>query len=110
MIASNVKVLSFFAGGEPLTSTSGKYADVYDPSTGEVIAQTPLCTEEEVNRAIQCAKQAFPAGADTPAIKRVQVLYNFTALIDKHLDELTHMLCAENGKVWDESQGDILQA
>lgn len=110
MIATNVRTLSYFAGGEPLQSASGKFADVIDPSTGEVLAQTPLCTEAEVDRAIQCAKRAFPAWADTPAIKRAQVLYRFRDLIDKNLDELTHMLCAENGKVWDEAQGDVLKA
>jgi len=110
MIASTVKTLGFWAGGEQLQSASGKYADVLDPSTGEVIAQTPLCTEAEVDRAIQAAKAAFPKWSDTPAIKRVQVLYNFRNLIDEHLDELTRMLCAENGKVWEESQGDILKA
>ena len=102
MIATNVKTLSYWAGGQQLQSASGKYADVFNPSTGEVLAQTPLCTEEEVNRAIQAASAAFPAWANTPAIKRVQVLYNFRSLIDEHLDELTHTLCAENGKVWDE--------
>jgi malonate-semialdehyde dehydrogenase (acetylating) / methylmalonate-semialdehyde dehydrogenase len=110
MIATNVKTLSYFAGGEPLQSASGKYADVFDPSTGEVIAQTPLCTEEEVGRAIRAARDAFPAWADTPAIKRAQVLYNFRNLIDRHVDELTRLLCAENGKVWDESAGDVLKA
>ena len=110
MIASAVKALSYFAGGEPLQSASGKFADVYDPSTGQVIAQTPLCTEEEVGRAIECAKRAFPGWAGTPAIKRAQVLYQFRDLIDRHLDELTHTLCAENGKVWEEAQGDILKA
>ena len=110
MITTSVEVLSYFAGGERLTSTSGKFADVYDPSTGEVIAQTPLCTEEEVKRAIEAAKAAYPAWSDTPAIKRVQVLYNFRNLIDKHLDELTRMVCMENGKVWEEAAGDVLKA
>jgi malonate-semialdehyde dehydrogenase (acetylating)/methylmalonate-semialdehyde dehydrogenase len=110
MIASEVKTLSFFAGGESLASTSGKYADVFDPSTGQVIAQTPLCTAEEVNRAVQAAKDAYPAWADTPAIKRVQVLYNFRNLIDRHLDELTLLLATENGKMWEEAQGDVLKA
>ena len=110
MITTSVEVLSYFAGGERLTSTSGKFADVYDPSTGEVIAQTPLCTEEEVKRAIEAAKTAYPAWSDTPAIKRVQVLYNFRNLIDKHLDELTRLVCTENGKVWEEAAGDVLKA
>jgi malonate-semialdehyde dehydrogenase (acetylating) / methylmalonate-semialdehyde dehydrogenase len=110
MIATTVKTLGYWAGGQQLQSTSGKYADVFNPSTGEVLAQTPLCTEEEVNQAIQAASAAFPAWSNTPAIKRVQVLYKFRSLIDEHLDELTHLLCSENGKVWDEAQGDILKA
>ncbi len=110
MIASEMKVLSFFADGEPQASSSGKHADVFDPSTGRVIAQAPLCTQEEVNRAVESAKNAYPAWADTPAINRVQVLYKFRDLIDRHLDELTLLVCTENGKVWDEAKGDVLKA
>jgi len=110
MIATNVKTLSYFVGGKALQSASGKFADVFDPSTGEVMAQTPLCTEAEVDRAIQCAKDAFPGWSNTPAIKRTQVLYNFRKPDDQHLDELTRLVCAENGKVWDEALGDVLKA
>jgi malonate-semialdehyde dehydrogenase (acetylating) / methylmalonate-semialdehyde dehydrogenase len=110
MIASDVKQLCYFADGQAKTSSSGKYADIYDPSTGQVIAQTPLCTQEEVDRAIQSAKNAYPAWSDTPAIKRVQILYNFRDLIDEHLDELTRLVATENGKVWDEALGDVLKA
>lgn len=110
MIANQVRVLSFFSGGRWLESSSGNFADVYDPSTGSIVARTPLCTEDEVNEAIESAKNAYPAWADTPAIDRVQVLYRFRDLIDRHLDELTLLLCTENGKVWDEARGDVLKA
>ena len=43
-------------------------------------------------------------------MKRVQVLYKFRDLIDCHLDELTRMVATENGKVWEEAQGDVLKA
>jgi malonate-semialdehyde dehydrogenase (acetylating)/methylmalonate-semialdehyde dehydrogenase len=107
---SEVTTLRFSAGGQMRLSHSGKYADILDPSSGEVIARTPLCTEDEVNFAIQSAKEAFPGWADTPAMKRVQVLYKFRDLIDEHLDELTGMVCTENGKVWEEALGDVLKA
>jgi malonate-semialdehyde dehydrogenase (acetylating)/methylmalonate-semialdehyde dehydrogenase len=109
MIAE-LTTLRLFVDGQPKSSDSGKYADIFDPSTGQVIARTPLCTEEEVNHAIQSAKDAFPAWAETPAMKRVQLLYKFRDLIDQHMDELTQLVCTENGKVWDEAQGDILKA
>ena len=51
----------YFAGGEWLDTKSGKYMPVYNPSTGEVQAEVPCCTADEVAYAIQCAKEAFPS-------------------------------------------------
>jgi malonate-semialdehyde dehydrogenase (acetylating)/methylmalonate-semialdehyde dehydrogenase len=109
-MVAELTTLKLFIDGQARESASGKYADIMDPSSGQVIARTPLCTEQEVNLAIQSAKEAFPAWADAPALKRVQVLYKFRDLIDEHLDELTRMVCTENGKVWDEARGDVLKA
>jgi malonate-semialdehyde dehydrogenase (acetylating) / methylmalonate-semialdehyde dehydrogenase len=86
-----------------------KYMNCYDPSTGAVIALAPQCTEEEVQEAIRSAVDAFPAWSDKPVGQRVQVLFKMKALIDKHLEELTHLLAKENGKKWDEAMGDVLK-
>ncbi len=83
--------------------------DCFNPSTGEVIALAPQCTAEEVESAIMAAQVAYPAWADTPVSKRVQVLYKMKTLVDKHLEELTYLLCSEEGKNWNESMGDILK-
>jgi malonate-semialdehyde dehydrogenase (acetylating)/methylmalonate-semialdehyde dehydrogenase len=104
-----VKKLKYCVDGEWLESKSGKYMDCYDPSMGEVIAQTPQCTAGEVDSAVAAAKAAFPAWADTPPSQRVQVLFRMKALVDQHLDELTLLLATENGKVWNEAMGDVLK-
>jgi malonate-semialdehyde dehydrogenase (acetylating) / methylmalonate-semialdehyde dehydrogenase len=104
-----VKKLQYFAGGEWLDSETTKWMDCYNPSTGEVIAQAPQCTGAEVEQAIACAQEAFPAWADTPPSKRVQVLFRMKTLLDKHLDELTYLCAKEHGKVWDEAMGDVLK-
>jgi malonate-semialdehyde dehydrogenase (acetylating)/methylmalonate-semialdehyde dehydrogenase len=103
------KKLKYCVDGEWLDSKSGKYMDCYDPSRGEVIAQTPQCTAAEVESAVMAAKAAFPAWADTPPNQRVQVLFRMKALVDQHLDELTRLLATENGKVWNEAMGDVLK-
>ena len=102
-----VQRLRFFADGQWQQSATDKYMDVYDPSTGEVIAQTPCCTEKEVHAAIQSAKKAFPAWSQTPVMKRAQVLYRFRELLEAHVDELTRMVARENGKVWEEARGHL---
>jgi malonate-semialdehyde dehydrogenase (acetylating)/methylmalonate-semialdehyde dehydrogenase len=105
----NIKKLQFLAGGKWRESKTTKFMDIYDPSTGATIARTPCCTEDEVKLAIQSAADAFPAWSDTPAVKRAQVLYKFRDLLEKNLDELTRILCTENGKAWEESSGDVLK-
>ena len=105
-----MKTLQYFAGGKWFTSETEKYMDVYNPSTGEVIAKAPCCTQDEVETAIQAAKKAFPQWSSTPVLKRVQILYRLRELLVEHLDELTELCATENGKAWGDAQGDVLKA
>lgn len=106
---AQIKQLKYFAGGEWLESKTEKYMDVYNPSTGEVIAKTPCCTSDEVEYAIKCAKEAFGPWSNTPVMKRVQVLYKFRELLIEHMDELSKLCALEHGKVLSEAKGDILK-
>ncbi len=101
--------LKVFINGEFISSKTQKFMPVYDPSVGEVIAEAPCCTMEEVHAAIAAAKDAFPGWSATPCAKRVEVLYKFRDLLVQHMDELTYMLCRENGKTYEESRGDLLK-
>ncbi len=102
--------LKIFINGEWKDSKTDKYMDIYDPSIGEVIAQTPCCTVDEVDQAIGAAQEAFKTWSVTPVMKRVQVLYKVRALIEEHMDELTELVARENGKSWDDAKGDVLKA
>ena len=104
---SKIKQMKYFAGGEWLDTKTGKYTPVYNPSTGEIQAEIPSCSSEEVAYAIECAKKAYPEWRDTPAMKRVQVIYQFRNLLIEHWDELTECCAREHGKNWDEASGDI---
>src|SRR5208283_890051 len=103
------KTLRYWVGGEWRNSRTDRFMDCYDPSIGEVVARTPQCTPSEVESAIAAAKAAFPAWADTPPNKRVQVLFRMKALLDRHQEELTRLVAEEHGKVWDEAMGDVLK-
>ncbi len=100
--------LPYYAAGWKQSKTS-RYMDCFDPSTGEIIALAPQCTMDEVNEAVAAAAAAFPAWADTPPSKRVQIFFRMKALLDKHLDELTKLVATENGKVLDEAMGDAVK-
>ncbi len=105
-----MKTLQFFSGGQWISSKTETYMDVYNPSTGEIIAKAPCCTEDEVEHAIESAKKAYITWSATPVLKRVQILYRVRDLIIEHLDELTALCATENGKSWGDAQGDVLKA
>src|SRR5450756_2412929 len=104
------KVLRYSINGEWRESKTNQYMNCYNPSTGEVIALAPQCTVDEVEAAVDAAKEAFPAWSETSPNKRVQILFRMKALLDQHLEELTLLVAKENGKVWDEAMGDVLKA
>ncbi|MBL4807952.1 MAG: aldehyde dehydrogenase family protein, partial [Rhodobacteraceae bacterium] len=53
--------LTHYINGEHVKGTSGRFADVYNPAIGEVIARTPLASVEEMDIAVKAAQAAQPA-------------------------------------------------
>jgi malonate-semialdehyde dehydrogenase (acetylating)/methylmalonate-semialdehyde dehydrogenase len=94
---------AFVAPGVPLI-------DVHDPSSGEVIARVPLSSAREVDAAVRCARAAAPGWAATPIKDRVQVLFRYRALLERHVDELAALVTEENGKIASEARAEVLKA
>lgn len=108
-VQQKVKTLSHFINGVETAGTSGRYSEVYNPTTGEVIAQVPLATRDEVKQAIQQAKAAFPAWKKTSIGKRVEVLHRFRQLLVERQDELIEVICEESGKTKEDAKGEIVR-
>jgi malonate-semialdehyde dehydrogenase (acetylating) / methylmalonate-semialdehyde dehydrogenase len=80
---------------------------VYNPSTGEVIAEVPVSRAEDVEAAVSAAKRAFAGWATTPAPRRAACLFRYRELLERHTDELTRLITRENGKTLEEARGDV---
>jgi malonate-semialdehyde dehydrogenase (acetylating)/methylmalonate-semialdehyde dehydrogenase len=104
------KRLKYLVGGEWKDTTSGSYYEITDSSTGEVMAEAPRCTAEEVDAAVEAAAAAFPGWRDTPLTKRVQVMFKMKMLLEDSLHDLSKLLATEMGKTYNESRGDVLKA
>ena len=83
---------------------------VTDASTGEIIAEVPCCTVEEVEEAIAAADAAFPEWSQMSISKRTQLMFNWRNILVEHLDELTLLCAKEIGKTLKEAKGDVLKA
>jgi malonate-semialdehyde dehydrogenase (acetylating)/methylmalonate-semialdehyde dehydrogenase len=107
---SNPKKLKFFVNGEWRETKSGKYMPITNSSTGEVMAETPKCTADEVREAVEAAQAAFPEWQDTPLSLRTQVMFKFKSIVDDHVDELAKLLATEMSKSYVEARGDVIKA
>jgi malonate-semialdehyde dehydrogenase (acetylating) / methylmalonate-semialdehyde dehydrogenase len=103
----NTSVVPAFIGGKWIPYATENYTNVYNPSKGEVIAQTPMMTAADVEVAIQSAKTAFPQWSALPVPKRADILFRYRALLEANMDALARLITKENGKTLDEARGDI---
>jgi len=99
--------LTHYVNGEQIEGTSGRYADVYNPATGEVQYQCPLASKSEVEVIIAKAEAAQPAWAAVNPQRRARVMMKFVDLLNRDMDKLAEVLSREHGKTLPDAAGDV---
>jgi malonate-semialdehyde dehydrogenase (acetylating)/methylmalonate-semialdehyde dehydrogenase len=88
-------------------SSSNDYYDVVSPIDGNLLSKVPMSTLDELNKAVESAKNAFLKWSNTPIKERVQVFFRYRYLLEKNFDQLTALVSEENGKTWDEAKAEV---
>ena len=101
------KRLKNFIAGRWVEAEASENHDVHNPATGKLLAHTPLCGATDVDRAVQAAKEAFPAWRRTPPVERARYLFRFKALLEDNAEKLTQLVTIENGKTMAEARGSV---
>ncbi len=101
--------ITHFINGEHVKGTSGRFADVLNPATGEVQAKVPLASKDELSKAIEIAKEAQIAWGNTNAQRRGRVMMNFVQLLHRDMDKLAEALSREHGKTLPDAKGDVIR-
>jgi betaine-aldehyde dehydrogenase len=92
------RVLHNFIDGKAAEPADGRYADLIDPSTGEVFASAPVSGEADVDRAMQAAAKAFEGWRDTTPSERQRALLKFADAVEARADELVAVESQNTGK------------
>jgi betaine-aldehyde dehydrogenase len=98
MATATASKLQNFIDGESVDPVEGRTEEVINPSTGEVIAEAPLSTSEDVDRAVAAARKAFDAWSVTIPGERAMALLKLADLIEEHGEELADLESADAGK------------
>ncbi|SDC40041.1 methylmalonate-semialdehyde dehydrogenase [acylating] [Cupriavidus sp. YR651] len=108
-IAENRQIaeIHHYIGGAMRNGGAGRFADVFNPATGEVAARVALGSAEDVASAVAAARAAFPAWAELAPLRRARILFKFKELLDKHHDDLAALITREHGKVFSDAKGEV---
>ena len=98
MATATATKLQNFIDGEFVDPADGETEDVVNPSTGETIAEAPLSSKEDVDRAVAAARKAFETWSVTTPADRSTALLALADAIDEHGEELADIESADAGK------------
>jgi aminomuconate-semialdehyde/2-hydroxymuconate-6-semialdehyde dehydrogenase len=87
-----------FIANEFVEPVSRDYLDVIEPATGIAYAKVAHSDEQDVARAVEAARSAFPAWAATPAQERGMCLMRLADLLDANVDALAQAESRNCGK------------
>ena len=99
--------LHHYIGGKAVAGTSGRMADVFDPSRGTVSRQLPLASADETRAAIADAHTAQPDWAAMNPQRRARIMAEFASLVRAETDSLAELLSSEHGKTIADARGDV---
>ncbi len=105
--ASGTTTVKNLIGGQWQDSAATRFGDIFNPSTGQVIARSPLSSADETKQAVQAAADAFPAWRDTPVVERARVMFRFRDLMAQNFEELAALITREHGKTLPESRAEV---
>jgi malonate-semialdehyde dehydrogenase (acetylating) / methylmalonate-semialdehyde dehydrogenase len=102
-----VKPINHWISGSRYEGRSGRTGPVFNPATGEQTGAVDFASVEEVDGAVQAAKQAFPAWRALSLAKRAELFFAIRELVHERREEIAKFLTREHGKVLSDAIGEV---
>jgi malonate-semialdehyde dehydrogenase (acetylating)/methylmalonate-semialdehyde dehydrogenase len=96
-----------YINGEWVESKSTTIGDVWNPAKGEKIATVAYGNKEDVDKAVNAAKDAFWEWRTTPPLTRARYLFHLKEAFEDNFEEIARVLTTEQGKIIDEARGEV---
>jgi betaine-aldehyde dehydrogenase len=110
MATAAVRTLKNFIDGAPVDATGDETFPVVNPATGEQLAEEPVSTAQDVDRAVDAAKRAFESFETTTPGDRAGLLLALADMIDEHGEELATLEVDNAGKPMEAFKADEIPA
>jgi malonate-semialdehyde dehydrogenase (acetylating) / methylmalonate-semialdehyde dehydrogenase len=99
--------VSHWIGGQSVPGESGRSGPVYNPARGIQTKEVDFASVDEVDRAVQAAKEAFKAWREVSLSKRQELFFTIRDLFHRRKDDIAAILTEEHGKVFSDAKGEV---
>ncbi|HEX8841761.1 MAG TPA: aldehyde dehydrogenase family protein, partial [Sphingomicrobium sp.] len=83
-------------GGEKVPTS--EYIEIRDPGNGEVVGECPVATKDDLDRAVNAAREAFKSWSQSSDEERKAAVNRIADKVHEHMEELAQLLTREQGK------------
>ncbi len=101
------KSYKLFIGGKWVDGRSGESFDTFCPANGEFLSKCAVAGEEDVDRAVKAAWEAFESWKDTSIEERSTILLKIADQLEKNVEKFAMIDTMDNGMPIRESKGII---
>jgi len=95
--------------GQFTDSKTDRWIDVHNPATNQVVTKVPHSTLDEMEAAVESAKNAYKTWSRTTPLARQQIMFKYQQLIKDNLKEIAKLITTEQGKTLADAEGDVMR-
>ena len=99
--------ISHWIGGQSVAGESGRSGPVYNPALGVQTKEVDFASAEEVDRAVQTAKEALQSWRQVSLSRRQELFFTIRDLFHRRREDLAALLTEEHGKVFSDALGEV---
>src|SRR6185436_6366481 len=101
------ETLALYIDGAFIGAEGRKTEPVYNPATGEVLAQLPHASREDLDRALAAAQKAFQTWSKSSPLERSAILRKVGQLARERADAIGRNITLDQGKPLAEAVGEV---
>ena len=102
-----MKTINHWIHGTHQSSAADRRGKIFNPATGQVIAELPMGNAEDLEKAVNSASNAFLAWSKSSLTKRTQIMFRYKQLLEENRKILTQLINLEHGKVLSDAAGSL---
>ena len=102
--------IKLLINGKWVPANSGKTLPVFDPSSGEIIAQVAAGDAADIDKAVAAARAALPAWKAVSPGERAEIIWRLSYLIERDAEHLAQLDTVSNGLPLDKTLNNEIPA